>query len=237
MDIEKIIGEIISNQTDKVIIEGKLHQKQLEALAEAINQSGQIKSIVFHNIFFYMPDMFNKPTLQQEMLAIYITSLLLRKNNSLEKLVLSGDQINDNGVIYITAALKNNKTLKYLDLSGNLIGNKGASSITNLILNYNSSLEVIDLSNNDIDQEQIEDITKKNKTSTLIKFSDRGNNPIEDTDEAIISHQDTKEDSDDNIHNINDLIEPMSSILESKQSDEMETIGQIKEFTEENVIN
>jgi len=44
MDIEKVIGEIISNQTDKVIIEGELHKKQLEALAKAINQSGQIKS-------------------------------------------------------------------------------------------------------------------------------------------------------------------------------------------------
>jgi DNA-binding protein YbaB len=227
MDIEKIIGEIISNQTDKVIIEGKLHQKQLEALAEAINQSRQIKSITFRNILFYMPDMFNKPTLQQEMLAIYITSLLLRKNNSLGKLVLSGDQINDNGVIYITSALKNNKTLNSLDLSDNLITNKGANNVLNLILNGKSSFKEVDLSRNRIDSEQIEqieDIIKKNKISTSIKFSDKGNNPIEATDEAIISNQDTKEDSDDNIHNINDLIEPISL-----PSDEMETIGQINE--------
>lgn len=182
MDIEKVIGEIISNQTDKVIIEGELHQKQLEALAEAINQSGQIKSITFRNVIFYMPDMFNTPTLQQEMLAMYIAGLLLKNNKSIETLNLSGNRINDKGVIFITSALKNNKTLKYLDLSDNLITNKGVNSITSLILNYKSSLEVLDLSNNNIDQEQIEDITKKNKTSTLTKFSDWGNNPIEDTD-------------------------------------------------------
>ena len=236
MDIEKVIGEIISNQTDKVIIEGELHQKQLEALAEAINQSGKIKFITFRNVLFYMPDMFNKPTFQQEMLAIYITKLLLRNNKSIETLNLSGNRINDNGVIYITSALKkyvlkNNKTLNSLDLSDNLITNKGANNVLNLILNGKSSFKEVDLSRNRIDSEQIEqieDIIKKNKISTLIKFSDKGNNPIEATDEAIISNQDTKEDSDDNIHNINDLIEPISL-----QSDEMETIGQINEVINE----
>jgi len=230
MDIEKVIDEIISNQTDEVIIEGELHQKQLEDLAKAINDSGQIKAITLHNVFFYMPDLFNEPTWQQEMLAIYITKLLLRNNKSIETLNLSGNQINDNGVTYITAVLKNNKTLKYLNLSGNLITNKGANSLANLILNSKSSLEVVDLSSNYIDQEQMKHITKKNKTSTLIKFFNEDNKPIEDIDELIISHQDIKKDNDHIIHN---LIEPISSILESNHTGEMETIGQIKEFTGE----
>lgn len=224
--IDNIIREIISNRKDKVIIRGELHKKELEALAEAVNQSGQIKTITFSNVFFYMEDMFNKPTLQQEMLAIYITSLLLRKHNNLEILNLSGNQINDNGIIYMVAALRNNKTLKYLNLSNNLISNKGAHSIANLILNYKSSLEVVDLSSNDIDSKQIEYIVKKNKTSTLIKFSHLGNTPIGDIDEPITSNQDNKKESDDNSDN---LIESIPSILESKHSDEVEAIGQIKE--------
>ncbi|UCM94711.1 MAG: hypothetical protein LF888_00215 [Candidatus Megaira endosymbiont of Mesostigma viride] len=56
--------------------------------------------------------------------------------------------------------------MKYLNLSNNLISNKGANSITsitNLILNYKSSLEVVDLSSNYIDSEQIQYIDKKKK--------------------------------------------------------------------------
>ncbi|MCP5374905.1 MAG: hypothetical protein H6743_02270 [Rickettsiaceae bacterium] len=51
--------------------------------------------------------------------------------------------------------------MKYLNLSNNLISNKGTNSITNLILNYKSSLEVVDLSSNYIDSEQIQYIDKK----------------------------------------------------------------------------
>ncbi|NBY35204.1 MAG: hypothetical protein EBQ62_02745 [Alphaproteobacteria bacterium] len=53
--------------------------------------------------------------------------------------------------------------MKYLNLSNNLISNKGANSITNLILNYKSSLELVDLSSNYIDSEQIQYIDKKKK--------------------------------------------------------------------------
>ncbi|MBU6184592.1 MAG: hypothetical protein KGO98_04950 [Rickettsiales bacterium] len=51
--------------------------------------------------------------------------------------------------------------MKYLNLSNNLISNKRANSITNLILSYKSSLEVVDLSSNYIDSEQIQYIDKK----------------------------------------------------------------------------
>ena len=51
--------------------------------------------------------------------------------------------------------------MKYLNLSNNLISNKEANSITNLILSYKSSLEVVDLSSNYIDSEQIQYIDKK----------------------------------------------------------------------------
>ena len=80
-----------------------------------------------------------------------VINLVKRCNNAkIEKLVLSHNNITDNGVVAICECLKYNRTLKELDLSQNKIGIAGMNKMIESIENQRTSLllEYVDLSKN-----------------------------------------------------------------------------------------
>lgn len=127
-NIEAVISVIKNNGKTEFSISGKLYQEELKELSAAIKENPTIKHVTFSSIQFYMTDMFKQDVLRQDMLPKYIAGILLKGNVSLEMINLSGNHIEDDGILYVIEALKNNETLKHLNLSRNLISNKGGKS-------------------------------------------------------------------------------------------------------------
>jgi Ran GTPase-activating protein (RanGAP) involved in mRNA processing and transport len=78
----------------------------------------------------------------------------IMKNVSLQKIDLSGNEINEKGVKWIAEALKKNFVLLEIDLRRNLISNEGAKWISEAII-QNSILQVIRLGENYIKAEGV----------------------------------------------------------------------------------
>ena len=70
-------------------------------------------------------------------------------NRALKKLILSGNNIQDEGTAALSEALKSNNTLETLELDNNQIGVAGAQSLADM-LQVNRSLNALDLRRNDI---------------------------------------------------------------------------------------
>jgi Ran GTPase-activating protein (RanGAP) involved in mRNA processing and transport len=69
----------------------------------------------------------------------------------LHKVDLAGNDIDPQGVEWITESLKTNSCLTHLDMSGNRIGDRGAHLFANLI-QINDTLEYLNLASNDIER-------------------------------------------------------------------------------------
>lgn len=81
--------------------------------------------------------------------GIYFLAKTLSVNNTnLKKLDLGKNQITDEGVKHLAQMLKTNKTLTLLYLTHNEITDEGISILANAIQNYNTTIELLHLSEN-----------------------------------------------------------------------------------------
>ena len=96
--------------------------------------------------------------------AIFI-SKFLSQNESLEVLDLSVNKIGSIGALKIFKSLNNNKCLKEINLSKNSLENFGFFSV----LNSNSTLESINLSDSNLREKNLEDLSKHLRGNCFIK--------------------------------------------------------------------
>ena len=107
----------------------------------------------------------NKLTLADGKLAEAIA-----KNTTIKRLYIYNNNISDEGIKHLAAALKenNNDTLQTLDLDGNNIGDEGAKYIADMLA-VNKTLQRITLDNNKIGDKGAESIATSLTINTGIR--------------------------------------------------------------------
>ena len=93
----------------------------------------------------------------------------ITNNTSLEKLIISRESINDDGVIALTQSLINNKTITRLNLINNPdITSTSAQSLAQLLL-YNHTLSLLYLYNTNIDTDGVLVLMESLRTNNTLR--------------------------------------------------------------------
>ncbi len=112
----------------------------------------------------------------------------LAKNQTLERLKISGNLFEVGDISFLVEALYQHKTLRSLKLEGNYIGIKTAESIANLIRN-NTILESLDLYDNDFQDEGAQIIFQALGYNSRLMTLDLGNNGLtSDCTQSIVDY-------------------------------------------------
>ncbi|CAF1119457.1 unnamed protein product [Adineta steineri] len=112
--------------------------------------------------------------------GVYLLSEVLLPKHSvyLEKLYLSKNGISNDGIRYLSKMLKVNDKLTELQLANNEIGDEGVRQLANILIDYNTTLKVLNLSNNifitDSSLDYLLELLEYNQT--LTKLSIKGCN-------------------------------------------------------------
>lgn len=87
-------------------------------------------------------DLSNNPHVAMEAYRVLGEELLEVSSCKLEKLMLEGCRINDEGARYLAKNLEYNTSVRFLDLSRNIISEVGAAEISKMVA-VNRSLSVL----------------------------------------------------------------------------------------------
>jgi hypothetical protein len=141
--VMEIIIYIIDNNDRYTSIDlGRLYTipDSMKLLFTYLTTNTRINDLNLHNVIGYY--------------IIDSISEVLKTNNTLSKIIISKNGINDEYIKNFFDMLAVNKSLTYIDLSGNRITDEGIKYLAGALL-FNNTLEYIDLSDNDIDDEGI----------------------------------------------------------------------------------
>lgn len=98
----------------------------------------------------------------------YLSKSLLNSNKTLKILDLQKNGITDLGIQYLCSMIHHNKTLTSLSLDWNLFTDKSMKVLSNSLINSNSSIEYLGLSNNqfltDLSFDHLANLIKLSKT-------------------------------------------------------------------------
>lgn len=172
--ILNLSGEQISDLDMKMIIQQGLVGKQckiLNLMATTITQYGLsiLADALRDNKFLQQLNISNTDISDSGILELSSTMNM----SVLQQVDLTGTNISDEGAQYLAKMLDSNTTLLELLISENQIGDNGVKTLANSLMHNNRSLQVLNLSaNQNIGDESINSLTNMMKSNSTLKKLD-----------------------------------------------------------------
>jgi len=104
----------------------------------------------------------------------------LKENKNLKTLILNKNNLTSSSGFYIADSLSKNTILEEIYLSNNKVNENGLNSLINILLNKNKSITTLDLSYNNLQQENIISIGDFLSSNPNLKYLDLSGNSIEE---------------------------------------------------------
>ena len=155
----------------KIIVEEILMKKQIKRLWLNENQFTHIGASILSsalNLNHHLERLYLYGNSISDIGLKYISKSLSNSNKTLKILDLQKNEITDLGIQYLSSMIYHNKTLTSLSLDSNLFTDKSIKALSNSLINSNSSIEYLGLSNNlfltDLSFEYLSNLIKLSKS-------------------------------------------------------------------------
>ena len=170
------------NSINRILSNVSLYQKNLEQLSFNSNKlnkyyfSEKILRVVKSIINLSYLDLSNN-NIDDDDLKLIME--YLNDNNNLKTIILNNNNISSTGGFYIANTLSKNKTLNEIMISHNNLNDNGLNSFINILINTKSLISKLDLSFNNLKQENIITLANFLSINPNLKYLDISGNNIE----------------------------------------------------------
>ena len=171
------------NSINRILSNVCLYQqniKQITFNSNKLNQhlfSSKIMTVIKSLINLTYLDLSNNGICDED---IKLLMEYLKENKNLKTLILNKNNITSSSGFYIADTLSKNTILEEIYLGYNKINENGLNSLINILLNKNKSITTLDLSYNNLQQENIISIGDFLSSNPNLKYLDLSGNSIEE---------------------------------------------------------